>query len=407
MSTFIQDNHKKKLKITHVINSNVVKLEGSDREIVLYGLIAFEDTPQLINDTSVSIHPLTQESKNYISNRFLNKYVMVHSPNLDNDNKSIKPIPREINGRLTAILYQIEDNAHKTDNSKSLQEIIISLGYAYYDSKLRSLLKQIKPITAPIPPSLVFIGAYYQQNYGYDYILKQTEIQARIILINNGPERGYGIWKSEYANNFTHKSVVHRLYKASISELLAKPKLNKLKQTTWNAVIVEEAAEIDKKKLRKQKKIYTNHRKYSDSSVGLNLKTVVNKYLPKLDSNEIITRIVNGLEDRSTIMIGSIWCGIPTEYEQDHNEGPSSHPVAINELKKDGDIRAILGQGFVEHNMGERPPYEGISISIEIDERGIETFLVPLLGLLRLDPILPVRNLHLARFAIYRVKLQM
>lgn len=262
-------------------------------------------------------------------------------------------------------------------DKKTYQSILVEKGYAIYDNREYPRLKDT-----------------YLQKGNVDLLFTEELEELETLAIS----KEIGIWDPKYAfalqkvNGELHKKVRYSqdYLKQSLERIKTKQEIRK-KSTPEERL---------KRRLEaKEKERSTWTRKYSNTSYGDQISSISKRYLPRLTSEQIITGIVSGLLPKSLMQIGALWSGIPTYEEEEAGLGACSHPVEIVEIRKDGDVRPILGQGFLSMVMGDKPPNEGLTLIFTVNSRGIETFIAPLLTQFRMDPIIPIRNIHLARFS--------
>jgi hypothetical protein len=211
-----------------------------------------------------------------------------------------------------------------------------------------------------------------------------------------------GFWQDKYSFYDFKSRVIGNLNKTfDGNATLLNEKVKQINQAKENRNKSKNTAEERKKQRLEQREreleVFT--RSYSNSSLGEQLSHLAKQYFPRLNSADIVSSIVSGIYPKSAMQIGALWAGIPTAKEEIEELGAAAHPVEIVEIRKDGDVKPILGQGFLSMVMGNRPPDEGLTLIFTCNTRGIESFIAPLLTQFRMDPIIPIRNIHIARFA--------
>ena len=403
-SVFIDQNHNKRLRVTDVLSSNQIKLEGSDRIITLIGIVAFEEFGKNPALGKVQ-HPLapgypnqTDQNSTAFAQKLKNQTVLIHSPRRDvfNPDKIITGFPlQQKDGSLGAIIY--------LSNGESWQEQIVKAGYAYYNNRMEADLSKLLPLSGTL-----HAGNDPLRNPGKNFsrILYDAEREARTGIDDEGSGKPKGIWQEKFASGPGSAVLMDFIQKwgkqSKILTLFDKneyPDANYLPPRYQTKGSIERTRRVAERR-RRQASDTANTRNYSDTPIGSELRRLSEKYLPEDTSLEIIRNIIAGNMESSITQIGALWCGIPTaEQTRLGIKDSTSHVASISEMRKDGDIQTILGQGFIQSAMGERPPFEGITMTLIVEPDGVENFLVPLVTQCRIDPIIPVRNLHLARFA--------
>jgi hypothetical protein len=324
-------------------------------------------------------------------------------------------------GKLSPIFRTLEDKIYKHIVEKVLKkgtEITVQLmpdAYYYQDQRERSRFIQQEGV-----PCIIYVGNSTYQNLlvkeGYaiynnseyfrlkDIFLEKGDIDRELTEELSDSEilaiaEKKGFWSNEFAFTDTIANVRSKLGKKNnLNEIQIKEEVKKIQDsdTRRKKLKPEDRLKLRLKQREEQKASY--NRKYSEGSFGEQLSSHARTYFPSKSSSQIIQGIVAGLLPKSAIQIGALWSGIPTQEEESSGLGASSHPVEIVEVKKDGDVRPVLGQGFLSMVMGDRPPLEGLTIILSVNSRGIENFIAPLITQFRMDPIVPIRNIHIARF---------
>lgn len=351
---FARENNEKEFKVASVEAANRIRLETEDGElspqISIPGVFSPEDTSRF---TSLE-HPALQQSISKAKELLEGKTVTIQFlPSVGDIDKS--------NQRYQAGMIYLNEEGTLVPYPKR----IIESGFAYYDNRLELELRQDQGLT--------------EEDADLDISFVDAEIRARKGKI--------GVWAKETSADAAHKAV-----------------LRTLKKPEFIRNIVEAAESVRQEKRERtavasgQENRVPPVRKYSNSLVGKKLEDLSRKLFPSKDSLTLVSRIAAGNLDRDALMIGPLWAGLPTAEREAANLGPVSHPSHIRQVRKDGDIQKIFTSGMLRTAMGDKPPFEGIQIDIIIEPEGIETFLVPLVGLLRSNPIVQCRNIHLSRF---------
>ena len=404
-SAFVDQNHGKKLKVTDVLGSDLIRVEGSDRNIRLIGLVAFErfGKDAVLGRVPHPLAPDYPNQKDQTSLQFATKNlkgvtVTIHSPRREVFTGEVLPgkdLPlQEKDGSLGAIVY--------LSSGESWQEFIVRNGYAYYDNHLESTLTKVLPLQG-----MKSSGTERVSNPGKNYarILYDAEREARIgSLEGDTPGTPKGIWQEKYASGPGHAALENFIQAwGKQSKIVTLFDRNNYPSSTYLPPRYQTKGSPEKaKKLaaRRQARLFNaTTRDYSETPIGAELRKQAEKYFPEATSLDIIKKIVSGGHETSITQIGALWCGIPTAQQESLSLPTTAHVASISEMRKDGDVQTILGQGFIQSAMGDRPPYEGITMTLIVEPDGVETFLVPLFTQCRMDPIIPVRNLYLSRFA--------
>ena len=404
-SAFVDQNHGKTLKVTEVLGSDLIRLEGSDRNIRLIGLIAFE---RFGKDASLGRipHPLAPDypnQKDQTSVQFATKNlkgvtVTVHSPRREAFTGEVLPgrdLPlQEKDGSLGAIVY--------LSTGESWQEFIVRNGYAYYNNHLEATLTKVLPLKG-----MKGAGNDRVSDPGKNYarILYDAEREARIGSPDaDTPGTPKGIWQDKYLSGPGAAALASFIQAwGKQSKIVTLFDRNNYPSATYLPPRYQTRGSPEKAKkvaARRAARAYNaTTRDYSDTPIGAELRKQAEKYFPESTSLDIIKKVVSGGHETSVTQIGALWCGLPTAQQSTLSLPTTAHVASISEMRKDGDVQTILGQGFIQSAMGDRPPYEGITMTLIVEPDGVENFLVPLFTQCRLDPILPVRNLYLSRFA--------
>jgi hypothetical protein len=401
-SAFVDLNHGKKLKVTDVLGSDLIRLEGSDRDVRLIGLVAFE---RFGKDAALGRipHPLApdypnqkdQTSVQFASKNLKGVTVTVHSPRRDSvGDRILSGFPlQEKDGSLGAVIY--------LSTGESWQEFIVRNGYAYYDNHLEANLTKLVPL-----PGMKSAGANPADDSAKNFarILYDAEREARVGSLEGDKSTPKGIWQDKYISGPGGAALVSFIQawgkQSSIVTLFDR---NNYPVTAYLPPRYQTKGSPEKAKKiaarRAARRVNATTRDYSDTPIGAELRKQAEKYFPEATSLDIIKKVITGGADTSATQIGAIWCGIPTAQQETLSLPATAHVASISEMRKDGDVQTILGQGFIQSAMGDRPPYEGITMTLIVEPDGVENFLVPLFTQCRMDPIIPVRNLYLARFA--------
>ena len=325
------------------------------------------------------------------------------------------------NGSLPSSFKPLEESTYKFIVEKALKpgtEVTLQMmpdSYYFNDERERSRFTQSEGI-----PCIIYIGndtyqkLLVREGFGIyntsefsrlnDIFLTKGDIdrefieeldEAEVLAISENK----GVWAKDLAFTEVMANVKSKLAKkANLNQIQLKEEVQKIKDKETNRKKLNPQDRLRLRKEAREEAKRNINRKYSEGSFGEQLSQHAKYYFPTQSSSQIIQGIVAGLLPKSAIQIGSLWCGIPTHHEETNGLGSSSHPVEIVEVKKDGDVRPVLGQGFLSMVMGDRPPLEGLTIILSVSSRGVENFIAPLITQFRMDPIVPIRNLHIARF---------
>ncbi|TXG79765.1 MAG: hypothetical protein E6R13_09445, partial [Spirochaetes bacterium] len=265
--------------------------------------------------------------------------------------------------------------------NKPLQEILVDKGIVIYNNNEAFRLDDIYLAKGEVDRTL-------------SEVLKSAEIIAA--------SKKQGFWQDKYGFYEFKSRAIGQLNKTfEGNRELLEEKVKQINQAKLNRTKSTKSAEERKKEViaQRQREKEALNRTYSSSSLGEQLGYLAKQYFPRQKSGDIVSGIVSGIYPKSAMQIGALWSGIPTLEEEKNGLGAASHPVEIVEIRKDGDVKPILGQGFLSMMMGNRPPDEGLTLVFTCSTRGIESFIAPLVTQFRMDPIVPIRNLHVARFA--------
>lgn len=266
-------------------------------------------------------------------------------------------------------------------NNKPIQELLVDKGLAIFNNSESFRLDDVFLSKGEIDRTL-------------SEVLRSSEILAA------ADKKGF--WQDKYSFYEFKSRVIGSLNKTfDGNKTVLNEKVKQINQAKEYRVNSKKTAEERKKERIEQREREQElfARSYSNSSLGEQLSHLAKQYFPRLDSADIVSSIVSGIYPKSAMQIGALWAGIPTAKEEIDDLGAAAHPVEIVEIRKDGDVKPILGQGFLSMVMGNRPPDEGLTLIFTCNTRGIETFIAPLLTQFRMDPIIPIRNIHIARFA--------
>lgn len=268
----------------------------------------------------------------------------------------------------------------KSKGNDTYQNIMVRNGFALYDNREYFRLKDV-----------------FLSQGSIDRQLTEELSDSGILAIQDTK----GFWDKEYASSKNISKIVEVLnVKAKQNQGVLKTEVERINKFKTDRARDKRTPQerLDERRKAIQKEKDSFNRKFSEGTFGDALSAKSKKYFPASTSEEIIKQVVAGILPKSVIQIGALWSGIPTYEEEKAGLGASSHPVEIVEVRKDGDIKPVLGQGFMSMVMGDRPPNEGLTFVFSVNSRGIETFIAPLITQFRMDPIIPIRNIHLARF---------
>lgn len=325
------------------------------------------------------------------------------------------------NGKLPPVFKPLEEKLYSYVTEKLLKqgtEVTLQImpdSYYFGDERERSRFTQNEGI-----PCIIYIGndtyqkLLVREGYGIYNTSEFTRLN-EIFLTKGDIDREFieeldeaevlaisenkGFWSKELAFTEVIANIKSKLAKkANLNQVQLKEEVTKIKEKETKRKKLNPQDRLKLRQKSKEDERKAANRTYSTGSFGEQLSSHARYYFPTKSSSQIIEGIVAGLIPNSAIQIGSLWCGIPTHHEEMNGLGSSSHPVEIVEVKKDGDVRPVLGQGFLSMVMGDRPPLEGLTIILSVSSRGVENFIAPLLTQFRMDPIVPIRNLHIARF---------
>ena len=256
----------------------------------------------------------------------------------------------DVSGGLYATLQCYSTIKTKYNKTKltTYQEEMVMLGYVYYNGLDTETLQEM--------PSL-----YKDETLGSRLVL--AEYKAR--------KDKRGAWSKEYSGTFVHRDTIDRLNKpiyVTSLEDFADDEYNdiatsKSNDRSKNARSIRSAI-IKAKKLSER----GIDRRFSDSPLGKELDNFSSYILPFDKSKDIIRKTVNrAYGETFPTQIGAIWVDLPSKIREEQNLGPVAHLEDIQEVRKNGDITPILSQGFLSVMMGDRPPVEGLVLTITID----------------------------------------
>lgn len=355
--SFVRENNGKTVRVTEIVKSNLVRVQNKETQeispiIQIEGLMGPE-----ASDAGRQFHWYTVEAVNYAKANLLNKDVKLVYVGTPTDPTAVS---RE--NYLLGNLY--------LPNGQLYARKAIGEGQGYYDSRQQDKLTKFN------------IEATEKKTISD--ALYEAEAAARAAASKSKDKTLKSVWRAEKASDFGHMYLLSVLHKPTALLDSATKKFVGIEETKSNI-----NADPGKKKV-------VQTRTYSKTTVGDDLGRRSGNYFPTASSIEIVKGIAAGKIDRSVTQIGPLWAGLPTAVAEANGRNTGVVVERVRQVRKEGDIQKMFSTGMLRIAMGDSPPFEGVQIDMTVTPEGVEEFLVPLTALLRSDPIIPIRNVHLA-----------